>query len=107
LTTVAQTTSPTTPTTATTASTSTTPSTPSPRRAPTVTLKPGAEGASVKLLQQALTRLGYEPGPVDGSYGASTRLALMRFQRKVGLTADGILGPLTLQELRRAVAAGA
>jgi hypothetical protein len=71
--------------------------------APSLTLKPGAQGAQVKLLQRALKRLGYSVGVVDGVYGSSTQAALTRFQSASALTADGVLGPATLQALKKAL----
>jgi Putative peptidoglycan binding domain len=72
---------------------------------PTATLKPGDTGAQVKLLQRALTRLGYSPGSADGDYGPSTEAAVKRFQEASKLTADGVAGPATLAALRRALRA--
>ncbi len=71
--------------------------------APTATLKPGDQGAAVKVLQRGLAHLGYSPGKIDGQYGPSTVDAVKRFQRAGGLTADGILGPNTLRALARAL----
>jgi hypothetical protein len=71
--------------------------------APTGTLKPGDQGAAVKMLQRALVQLGYSPGKIDGQYGPSTVDAVTRFQRAGGLGADGILGPNTLRALARAL----
>jgi hypothetical protein len=95
-------------TTASTPTTTTTPQvTPTPAvAAPAATLKPGDQGAAVKLLQQALAHLGYSPGRIDGQYGPSTKDAVSRFQRASGLTADGILGPATLRALTRALKNG-
>jgi len=66
---------------------------------PTTTLKPGDTGAQVKALQRELNALGYTVGKVDGSYGSQTSKAVTAFQRARHLTADGIVGPLTLQAL--------
>jgi len=74
--------------------------------APPTTLKPGDQGAAVKLLQRALAHLGYPPGAIDGQYGPSTTQAVSRFQRAQALTADGVLGPDTLRALSRALKAG-
>jgi murein L,D-transpeptidase YcbB/YkuD len=74
--------------------------------APAATLKPGDQGAAVKVLQRALAQLGYSPGRIDGQYGPSTVDAVTRFQRAGGLTADGILGPNTLRALARALKSG-
>jgi len=73
--------------------------------APAAPLKPGDQGAPVRLLQRALAQLGYSPGTIDGQYGPSTTQAVSRFQRASGLTADGILGPNTLRALTRALEA--
>ena len=72
--------------------------------APTVTLKPGDNGAQVKLLQSALAQLGYSPGTVDGVYGTSTTTAVTDFQRAHKLTADGILGTASLAALTSTLA---
>jgi peptidoglycan hydrolase-like protein with peptidoglycan-binding domain len=40
-------------------------------------------------IQHMLTELGYRPGPVDGSYGTSTRQAIKRYQSNTGLVVDG------------------
>ena len=59
-------------------------------------LKQGSTGSTVKTLQQKLKNWGYYSGAVDGIYGAKTVAAVKYFQRKNGLTADGIAGPKTL-----------
>ena len=74
--------------------------------APSTTLKPGDQGAAVKVLQRALAHLGYSAGTIDGQYGPSTTTAVERFQRAHGLTADGVLGPNTLRALSSALATG-
>jgi Putative peptidoglycan binding domain len=74
--------------------------------APAATLKPGDQGAAVKVLQRGLAHLGYSPGRIDGQYGPSTVDAVTRFQRAGGLTADGVLGPNTLRALVRALKSG-
>jgi hypothetical protein len=76
---------------------------PSPTAAPSGPLKPGDQGTEVKVLQRALVHLGYHPGTIDGSYGASTRRAVTEFQRSAKVTPDGILGPQTLRALRNAL----
>ena len=55
-------------------------------------------------LQERLAALGFDPGRVDGIYGAATRAAVAGFQRDAGLPADGVAGPMTLLELRRLAA---
>jgi hypothetical protein len=86
-----------------TSSTTTAPATRTVLPAPTTTLKPGDQGAQVKRLQRALTRLGYDAGTIDGDYGTSTEAALTRFQKASGLTADGVLGAASLRALKLAL----
>lgn len=62
-------------------------------------LKYGDSGAQVELLQTALRRAGYDPGPVDGIFGTRTRDAVSAFQRSAGLRVDGIAGSRTHQAL--------
>ena len=54
-------------------------------------------------IQQALAKLRYDPGPIDGWPGPRTRGAVVSFQRGVGITADGICGPVTREALRKAL----
>lgn len=79
---------------------------PAPVAGPTVTLNPGASGPQTKSLQQALVRLGHDPGPVDGSYGPLTAKGVEEFQRAAGLAPDGIFGPKTLAALLTALKQG-
>lgn len=55
-------------------------------------LAKGAQGASVKSLQQLLTAKGYDTKGADGIFGANTQSALRAYQKAMGLTADGICG---------------
>ena len=66
---------------------------------PTKTLRPGDYGANVKKLQQALSILGLYTKKIDGDYGSGTIAAVKAFQKKKGLTQDGIAGPKTLGAL--------
>jgi membrane-bound lytic murein transglycosylase B len=54
----------------------------------------------VKLLQMALTRLGFDPGGVDGVAGRGTRAALQRWQSARGLAADGFPTKAMLERLK-------
>jgi peptidoglycan hydrolase-like protein with peptidoglycan-binding domain len=57
----------------------------------------GAYGWDVSSLQFLLARTGHlRLLDVDGHFGASTKAALLRFQRSRRLSADGIAGPATL-----------
>jgi peptidoglycan hydrolase-like protein with peptidoglycan-binding domain len=58
----------------------------------------------VKLLQQALTALGFSPGKADGDYGPTTQFEVEKFQLSKGLTADGVVGQQTLAALQQALA---
>ncbi len=65
----------------------------------TAVLKQGASGGEVKELQRRLKAWGYYSGSVDGIYGKQTVEAVKYFQRKNGLTADGIAGRSTFEAL--------
>lgn len=61
------------------------------------TLSVGSTGSEVKKLQRNLNKLNFtdsakNPLVVDGKFGASTKEALKKFQKKYGLTVDGIYG---------------
>jgi N-acetylmuramoyl-L-alanine amidase len=64
-----------------------------------VTYRQGSSGSTVKTIQQKLKNWGYYKGSVDGIFGSKTREAVKYFQRKNGLTADGIVGNKTLKAL--------
>lgn len=60
----------------------------------------------VKEAQELLTARGFNPGAIDGWMGRKTKAALVEYQKAhPHLTADGILGPATLAQLRRDAAA--
>ncbi len=65
----------------------------------TAVLKQGSKGGEVKEVQRRLKQWGYYSGSVDGIYGANTIAAVKKFQKKNGLTADGICGKTTYQAL--------
>lgn len=71
------------------------------------TLREGDEGNGVKLLQEALIRLGYDCGKwgADGDFGDATEQAVMDFQRDHNLEADGVYGPKTHAAMEKALAA--
>ncbi len=62
-------------------------------------LRQGAKGGEVKEVQHRLKQWGYYSGAVDGVYGPATAEAVKKFQRKNGLTADGIVGKATYAAL--------
>lgn len=61
--------------------------------------KMGNRGEEVRLIQQKLLHWGYYSGKVDGIFGVETKNAVVYFQRKNGLTPDGIAGPATLRAM--------
>ncbi|MDW8802043.1 M14 family metallopeptidase [Clostridium sp. A1-XYC3] len=61
----------------------------------------GSRGTEVMEIQAVLSKIGYNPGPIDGVYGRQTEEAVRQFQRDNGLTADGIVGPATYNALER------
>ncbi len=58
--------------------------------------KVGSSGSEVKSIQKKLASLGFYNGKQDGIYGTQTKNAVTKFQRSVGITADGIAGQKTL-----------
>lgn len=58
--------------------------------------KMGSTGSEVRQIQTKLKNWGYYKGGVDGIYGTKTKNAVVSFQKKNKLTADGIAGPATL-----------
>ncbi|MDD3572277.1 MAG: peptidoglycan-binding protein [Eubacteriales bacterium] len=60
-----------------------------------VTLREGNSGALVRNLQQALKDQGYFNLTVDGLYGVGTSDSVREFQRRKGLSQDGVAGPAT------------
>ena len=61
--------------------------------------KYGSRGDEVRQIQTKLKRWGYYNGNVDGIFGSQTLEAVKYFQRKNGLTVDGIAGPATLKAM--------
>ncbi len=64
-----------------------------------VTLYWGMRGENVRRLQEKLQQYGYMKGAADGVFGQETYEAVVYFQRKNGLTADGAAGEATLAAL--------
>ena len=55
--------------------------------------------ANTTEVQKRLKKWGYYTGAVDGINGPKTISAVKRFQKKYGLTQDGIVGPLTAAKM--------
>ena len=68
-------------------------------QAENVLSKTGSRGNEVRQIQQRLKNWGYYTGEVDGIFGVETKKAVMSFQRKNGLTVDGIAGNATLKAM--------
>lgn len=65
-------------------------------------LKKGSAGEQVKVLQRLLHAQGYALGtqnPVDGDFGSKTDSAVRAYQKRSGLTVDGIVGEKTWKKL--------
>lgn len=62
-------------------------------------LKIGTKGIDVKLLQDQLTKKGYELGKIDGDFGSKTYSAVKHFQADNNLAVDGIVGKQTAKKL--------
>lgn len=58
-------------------------------------LKEESTGPQVRTLQRQLKKRGFNPGAVDGKFGAATKAAVIAFQKSEGLLADGVAGPRT------------
>ncbi len=63
------------------------------------TLKQGSTGAVVKTMQTKLINWGYLSGKADGIFGSKTKAAVIYFQKRNGLVADGIVGTKTAQAM--------
>lgn len=70
-------------------------------------IRKGAKGDGVRWVQWMLEACGFSVGSygIDGDFGSATQAAVLEAQRKYGLTADGIVGPLTRAALKSALAA--
>ena len=64
-------------------------------------IEPGSYGEDVEALQRALIGIGYPVGSAgaDGDCGDATEAAVRRFQKAMGLAADGEFGKLSLAAL--------
>lgn len=61
-------------------------------------IKKGSKGNAVKAIQYALNELGYGNSgtqKVDGIFGSQTKTAVKKFQKAMGISADGIVGKNT------------
>ena|GEM_PF-1660149 len=63
------------------------------------TCRQGSTGDTVRQIQTKLKNWGYYDGVVDGIYGPKTSKAVTEFQKRSGLTADGMCGMRTQQAM--------
>jgi len=61
----------------------------------------GTSGWDVAALQFLLAWHGFPSGPLDGTFGARTKAALLAFQRWAGIDPIAVAGPQTLAALRQ------
>lgn len=62
-------------------------------------VEPGAKGDDVAAIQERLAKIGFAPGPADGSYGGRTSSAIKAFQLHVGLEQTGVADVTTVKAL--------
>lgn len=62
-------------------------------------LSKGQVSNDVKNLQNNLISLGYLTGKADGAFGKNTENAVIAFQKKYGLTPDGLVGSTTKSKI--------
>ena len=62
-------------------------------------LKPGDTGIYVEYLSLALERAGFSAGGITDEFTSRVYNALVAFQNSVGITADGVAGEVTWNEL--------
>ena len=70
-------------------------------------IKLGSTGSEVTRLQKNLTTLGFYSGSISGHAGEKTVAAIKAFQKKYGLTQDGIAGSATLGKIDAVLNPGA
>lgn len=73
------------------------------KKAPAKTTTPAKTPAKTNVIletQKQLSRLGYNPGPLDGLMGKKTRQAIMAFQKNHGKPMDGKASEKLLQLLK-------
>ncbi|MFB8788825.1 MAG: peptidoglycan-binding domain-containing protein [Potamolinea sp.] len=58
-------------------------------------LRIGSTGTEVEKAQEQLKALGFDPGTIDGIFGANTETAVIAFQQAKGISPDGEIGPIT------------
>jgi lipoprotein-anchoring transpeptidase ErfK/SrfK len=67
--------------------------------APSGTLSEGSSGAAVKSVQRRLAALKYDPGAIDGNFGANTEDAIWAFQEINRIKVTGVIDAATKRAL--------
>ena len=57
-------------------------------------LQAGVEGVRTRALQEKLRALKFDPGPIDGKFGAKTTMAVWAYEALAGMARDGVVDPL-------------
>lgn len=63
------------------------------------TYRTGSNGGEVRQIQEKLKSMGIYLGPLDGLFGGGTAAAVRVYQDRMGLEADGVVGPVTWRAL--------
>nr|WP_240516875.1 L,D-transpeptidase family protein [Marivivens niveibacter] len=63
------------------------------------TLRPGDTGNAIVQLRNRLIRMGYLPRTMTAEYDGAMQAAVLQFQQKHGLNADGVAGPSTIEQV--------
>ena len=66
-------------------------------------LQRGSRGPRVELLQEALDLIGFDPGDLNGVFGADTYEAVCSFQEDCDLNVTGVVNGETLEALLEAL----
>lgn len=64
-----------------------------------IILKPGDSGNAIRIIQERLISLRFDPGPADGQYGPQTTQAIAQFQFVNNLASTGAVDNATLRAL--------
>lgn len=63
-------------------------------------IRKGDRGVNVRRMQERLNERGYDCGAADGIFGDRTLKGVKTFQKKNGLTVDGLFGRQSLNKLK-------
>lgn len=63
-------------------------------------MKKGSTGTSVQILKEVMALNGIEIDTTNGIYDTDTVTAVKFLQAELGITADGIVGPITRSAMR-------